>query len=83
MEEYKGYEIRYCSSLIGYEVNYIGRGSNHQSLRGIFTDKNVAKKFIDKYVEGKEAEDGEKLQHSGSKQVHRRTNNRRKPINNS
>jgi hypothetical protein len=83
MEEYKGYMIKPVENLIGYQVEYIGRGSAHMSLRGYFTDKGIARKFIDKYLERKEEEDGEKLQRSGSKQIQRRTYNRRKPANNS
>jgi hypothetical protein len=83
MEEYKGYMIRSAPALIGYEVEFIGRGSQPLSLRGIFTDKRTARKFIDIYVEGKEVKSGEKLQRSGSEQIQRRTGHRRKPINNS
>lgn len=83
MEEYKGYIIRPLADLIGYQVEYDGRGSAHMSLRGLFTDKGTAKKFIDKYLKGKEEEDGKKLQRSGSKQIQRRSGNRRKPSNDS
>lgn len=83
MEEYKGYMIKPIRDLIGYEVEYIGRGSAHMSLRGYFTDRATARKFIDKYLEGKEVKDGEKLQRSGSEQIQRRTNHRRKSVNNS
>lgn len=83
MEEYKGYIIKPVPDLIGYQVEYIGRGSAHLSLRGSFTDRATAKKFIDKYLARKEEKDGEKLQRSGSEQIQRRTNYRRKPANNS
>lgn len=83
MEQYKGYTIRPCDSLIGYEIEYIGRGSLHLSLRGLFTDKSIARKSIDKYEKRKEDVNGENLQRSGSKQIQRRTYNRRKPANNS
>lgn len=83
MEEYKGYIIKSVPALIGYEVEFIGRGSQPLSLRGIFTDKRTARKFIDIYIERKEVKDGEKLQRSGSKQIQRRIDNRRKPTNNS
>jgi hypothetical protein len=83
MEEYKGYVIKPIPNIIGYEVEYIGRGSAHMSLRGYFTDRRTARKMIDIYVTRKEVEDGEKLQRSGSKQIQRRTNYRRKPSNDS
>lgn len=83
MEEYKGYTIKPVKDLIGYQIEYTGRGSTHMSLRGSFTDRATARKFIDKYTERKEVEDGEKLQRSGSKQIQRRTNYRRKSVNNS
>lgn len=83
MEEYKGYMIRSASTLIGYEVEYIGRGSQPLSLRGFFTDKKTAKKFIDIYIKGKEEKDDEIVQRSGSEQVQRRTKYRRKSANDS
>lgn len=83
MEEYKGYTIKFCSSLIGYEIEYIGRGSLHLSLRGIFTDKPTAKKFIDEYLKRKEGLDDENVQPSRSKQIQQRSNYRRKSSNNS
>lgn len=83
MEEYKGYTIKPSHEMIGYVVEYIGRGSAHMSLRGSFTDKRTARKMIDLYTTRKEVEDGEKLQRSGSKQIQRRTNYRRKPSNDS
>lgn len=83
MEEYRGYSIKFSQAFIAFEVEYIGRGSAHNSLRGHFTDKRTAKKFIDVYLNGKEEEDDEKLQRSGSKQIQRRTNHRRKPVNES
>lgn len=83
MEEYKGYVIKSAPDVIGYLVEYIGRGSAHMSLRGAFTDKRLAKKMIDIYVTGKEEEDAKKLQRSGSKQIQRRVGNRRKPVNDS
>lgn len=83
MEEYKGYMIKPVENLIGYQIEYIGRGSAHISLRGYFTDKAVARKFIDKYLERKEEENGEKLQRSGSKQIQRRSYHRRKSTNDS
>lgn len=83
MEEYKGYQIVPADNVIGYEIKYIGRGSNHLSLRGIFTDKRTAKKFIDVYLEGKEVESGETSTSGRSKQIQRRSYNRRKPSNNS
>lgn len=83
MEEYKGYMIKSVPTLIGYEVEFIGRGSQPLSLRGLFTDKKTAKKFIDIYIKGKEEKDDEIVQRSGSKQVQRRTKYRRKPTNDS
>lgn len=83
MEEYKGYIIKPVPDLIGYQVEYDGRGSAHMSLRGQFTDKGTAKKFIDKYLKGKEEVDGETIPSSRDKQVQRRINHRRKPSNNS
>lgn len=83
MEEYKGYLIKPSSSVIAYEVEYIGRGSQPLSLRGVFTDKKTAKKFIDIYIKGKEEKDGEIVQRSGSEQVQRRAKYRRKSTNDS
>lgn len=75
MEEYRGYIIKPISSLVGYEVEYSGRGSAHLSLRGYFTDKSTARKFIDIYLKRKEERDDKKLQRSRSKQIHRRLDN--------
>lgn len=83
MEEYKGYSIVSSRDTIGYEVEYVGRGSAHMSLRGSFTDKRTAKKMIDIYVTRKEEEDDKKLQRSRSEQVQRRVKYRRQPSNNS
>lgn len=83
MEEYKGYMIKPIQNLIGYQVEYIGRGSAHMSLRGFFTDRGTARKSIDKYLERKEVEDGKNLQRNGSEQIQRRTRHRRKPSDDS
>lgn len=84
--EYKGYMIKPLDSLLGYEIEYIGRGSSHLSLRGMFTSTKIAREFIDRYEtlkEEKEEERGETVQRSGSKQIQRRSNYRRKSVNNS
>lgn len=77
MEEYKGYRISSTPDLVAYGIEYVGRGSPPISLRGFFTDKKTAKRFIDIYLSGKEVKDGENDPDGGSKQVQRRTRNRR------
>lgn len=81
-EQYRGYVIKPSRSLIAYEISYDGKGSLHNSLKGSFTSKKVARGFIDDYLRGKEEVDGETSASSGSEQVHRRANNRREPANN-
>lgn len=81
--EYRGYIIKPLDSLIGYGIEYVGRGSAHKSLRGMFTSLKTAKEFIDSYLKRKEEENVETNERSRSKQIQRRINNRRKSINNS
>lgn len=64
MEEYRGYSISFSKDFIAFEVEYIGRGSAHNSLRGYFTDKRTAKKFIDVYLDRKEGKSGKVVQRS-------------------
>lgn len=69
MEEYKGYKIVPTPSMIAYQVEYVGRGSQPTSLRGLFTDKKTAKRFIDTYLKGKEDTSGKAVSSRRSKQV--------------
>lgn len=73
MEEYKGYTIKSTPDLVAYEVEYMGRGSEPRMLRGLFTDRKTARKFIDVYLTGKEDSGGKTNSSRGSKQVQRRT----------
>lgn len=77
MEEYKGYRIASTPDLVAYQVEYVGRGSQPFSLRGYFTDKRTAKRFIDVYLDGKEVDNGKDDSSGRSQQVQRRTRNRR------
>lgn len=73
MEEYKGYRIKPTPDLVAFEVEYVGRGSQPLSLRGFFTDKKTARKFIDNYVSRKEVDSGKADSGRRGKQVQRRT----------
>lgn len=70
-EEYKGYVIKPTLSLVAYEVEYMGRGSEPRMLRGLFTDRKTARRFIDVYLEGKEDSGGKAVSSRRSKQVQR------------
>lgn len=79
--EYRGYDILPLNNMIGFEIKYIGKGSAHSSLRGMFTSKHDARKLIDLYL-GKEEVDGEADTSSRSEQIQRRPYHRRKSPNN-
>lgn len=81
--EYRGYKIVPVHNLMGYTINYDGKGSVHGSLQGMFTSRGDAQKFIDIYLRGKEEVDGETDTTSGSEQVQRRAYHRRKPADES
>lgn len=79
--EYKGYKIARQANMMGYEISHVGRGSLHNSLKGVFTSVEIAKMFIDSYKPN-EVEDGADAT-SGGEQVRSGSSNRRKPANES
>lgn len=81
--EYRGYRIVPIHQMIGYEIQYVGKGSLHKSLLGCFTNQSIAKDAIDVYLNGKEEVDGETSPSSGDQSIQRRSYHRRKPTNDS
>lgn len=77
---YRGYDILPLDNLIGYQVKFSGRGSEHSSLKGMYTSKKDAQKVIDLYL-GKEDDNGETDAGSGSEPIQRRPYHRRKSPN--